>query len=148
MTLLPGESNMARSTVKATIRNLALLVMGSSLIGCGGGGSGGSSNVSNASGGAATMAEAAGTGSATLAWTAPSARTDGEPIAMAEIAAYTIYYGETAGEYSESVTIDDAYSNSATISDLPVGTYYFVMTVSDVAGRESPYSNVATRVVQ
>ena len=148
MTLLPGESNMARSTVKAILRDLALLVMSFSLIACGGGGSGGPSDVSNASGGAATVAEAAGTGSATLAWTAPSARTDGEPIAMAEIAAYTIYYGETVGEYSDSVTIDDAYSNSATISDLPVGTYYFVMTVSDVAGRESPYSNVATRIIQ
>jgi hypothetical protein len=34
------------------------------------------------------------------------------------------------------------------MADLPVGTYYFVMTTRDVSGQESGYSAEAQRQVQ
>ena len=87
-------------------------------------------------------------GSATLEWAAPAARTDGNSLDMLELAGYTLYYGTTSGNYPNSVDINDPYTTSVTVSDLPVGTYYFVITARDTDGRESGHSNVTTRLVQ
>ena len=87
-------------------------------------------------------------GSVSLTWAAPVARTDGNALAMGEIAGYTLYYGTSQGNYPNSVDINDAYTTSATVSNLPVDTYYFVVTAKDIAGQESGYSSVATKVVQ
>jgi hypothetical protein len=87
-------------------------------------------------------------GSASLNWAAPVIRQDGSALAIGEIAGYTLYYGTSQGDYPNSVDINDANTTSATISDLPVGTYYFVLTTTDINGLESGYSGVATRVVQ
>jgi hypothetical protein len=88
------------------------------------------------------------TGSASLSWAAPTARSDGTPLSMSEISGYTLYYGSSAGNYSNSVDIDDPFTTSITVTDLPVGTYYFVMTARDTDGRESGYSSAAQRQVQ
>ncbi|HFD79524.1 MAG TPA: hypothetical protein ENK05_03880 [Gammaproteobacteria bacterium] len=88
------------------------------------------------------------TGSVTLKWNAPVMRSDGTPLTMAEIAGYTVYYGTEPGNYTESVDINDAYTTSITISDLPLGTYYFVLTTRDTDGRESSYSSMATKQAQ
>jgi hypothetical protein len=88
------------------------------------------------------------TGSASLSWAAPTARSDGTPLSMSEIAGYTLYYGSSAGNYSTSVDINDPFTTSITVTDLPVGTYYFVMTARDTDGQESGYSSVAQRQVQ
>ena len=87
------------------------------------------------------------TGSATLSWVAPVARADGEPLALSEIAGYIRYYGESAGHYPSSMQIDDASSTSITITDMPFGTYYFVMTTRDTQGNESVFSEMVTKVV-
>ena len=87
-------------------------------------------------------------GSVSLQWTAPVARADGNALAMGEIAGYTLYYGTTLGNYPNSVDINDANTFSATVSDLPADTYYFVVTARDIAGLESGYSSVATRLLQ
>ncbi|VAW73365.1 hypothetical protein MNBD_GAMMA15-670 [hydrothermal vent metagenome] len=87
-------------------------------------------------------------GSASLRWNAPSTRANGDALAMSEIRGYTIYYGAAPGNYFDSVAVNDASVFSATISDLPVGTYYLVITATDMDGRESSYSNMATKVVQ
>ena len=75
-----------------------------------------------------------------LAWTAPTARADGSPLAMSEIDGFHIHYGNTPGGYTDTVTISDGSANGTTISNLPVGTYYLVMTAYDVNGLESQYS--------
>lgn len=77
---------------------------------------------------------------ANLSWVAPVEREDGTPISMAEIAGYRVYYGTTQGDYAAHVEIADSTSMQVTLSDLTTGTYYIVVTVVDMDGRESGYS--------
>ena len=85
------------------------------------------------------------TGSFSLSWTAPATRQDGSPISLAEINGYKVYYGSNPDDFPTSVDIDDGSATSATVSDVPVGDYYIVMTTYDSAGRESPQSGVVTK---
>jgi len=84
------------------------------------------------------------TGSVYLSWVAPVARTDETALALSEIAGYTVYYGKSMGNYSDSLIINDGSATAVTITDLPVGTYYLVLTTRDTDGRESEYSSMAT----
>ena len=81
------------------------------------------------------------TGAIDLTWTAPSTRADGTPLSLAEISGYRIYYGESEGDYPNSADVADGTATSATVTDIPVGNYYLVMTTYDVDGRESGYSS-------
>ena len=81
------------------------------------------------------------TGAIDLTWTAPSTRADGTPLSLAEISGYRIYYGESEGDYPNSADVADGSATSATVTDIPVGNYYLVMTTYDVDGRESGYSS-------
>jgi len=87
------------------------------------------------------------TGSISLDWTAPVARTDGTPITMSEIAGFTVYYGTSTGSYPNKLSVDDGSTTSATIADLPAGTYYLVVTTRDYEGRESGYSSEVAKMV-
>ena len=87
------------------------------------------------------------TGSVTLGWTAPVTRTDGSPIAMSEIAGFTVYYGTSTGSRPNMLNVDDGSATSATIADLQVGTYYLVVTTRDYEGRESGDSSEVAKVV-
>ena len=85
------------------------------------------------------------TGSITLHWTAPVTRTDGTPLSLADIDGYRIYYGDSAGNYSNRLEVSDGTAQSATITDIPVGSYCIVMTTYDVDGRESAHSSMVTK---
>jgi hypothetical protein len=87
------------------------------------------------------------TGSVTLNWTAPVARTDGSPIAMSEIAGFTVHYGTSMGSHPNMFNVDDGSATSATIADLQVGTYYLTVTTRDSEGRESGDSSEVAKVV-
>jgi hypothetical protein len=87
------------------------------------------------------------TGAAELNWTPPATRSNGDPLSFAEIAGYTLYYGVAPGNYSNSISIDDASTTSVSVADLPLGTYYFAVTARDTGGRESALSTPAIRVV-
>ncbi len=140
---------------------LAVAVAGLSLLltACGGGGTStslvddlgtvdtGTTGTKTGTTGTTTVA-AQQVGTASLSWRAPAERVDGETLPLTEIAGYRIYYGSRSGQYDFQVQIDDAYTSSLTIDDLPVGTYYFVMTTVDVNGLESGYSGEAVKVVQ
>ena len=76
----------------------------------------------------------------TLSWIAPVEREDGTPISMSEIAGYRIYYGETKGDYSHKVDVNDSDTMQHILKDLPAGTYYIVVTAFDMEGRESIFS--------
>jgi len=86
-------------------------------------------------------------GSASLSWAPPVSREDGNALAVGEIAGYTLYYGTAQGDYPNSIDINDASTTSITVSDLPAGTYYFVLTTTDITGLESSYSSIATRTI-
>lgn len=85
------------------------------------------------------------TGGFSLSWTAPVIRSDGSPISLAEIDGYRVYYGSTQGNYPDSVDVSDGTATSATISNIPVGEYYIVMTTYDSDGRESSQSGVVSK---
>ena len=85
------------------------------------------------------------TGSITLQWTAPVTRADGTPLSLADIDGYRIFYGDSAGNYPNRLEVPDGTAQSATITDIPVGTYYIVMTTYDVGGRESAYSSMVAK---
>ena len=77
---------------------------------------------------------------AKLSWAAPAEREDNSSILLSEIAGYQVFYGTAQGQYSSSVTINDATATSYTLTNLPTGTYYLVMTTLDTEGRESQFS--------
>jgi hypothetical protein len=91
---------------------------------------------------------AAQTGSAVLNWTAPVARADGTALALSEITGYTVYYGTAAGNYLNSLNINDGSATSVSITNLPLDTYYMVVTTRDSGGRESVQSSMVAKLVQ
>jgi hypothetical protein len=81
-----------------------------------------------------------GSASVTLSWVAPEFNEDGSPLT--NLAGYRIYYGETSGTYTDSVTIIGKTSITTVIGNLPNGsTIHFVVTAFNLHGNESAYSN-------
>jgi len=112
----------------------ALLIVTSALFGCGGGVS--STDVP-------PSGVPAGTGTATLTWTAPTTNVDGSPLTT--LAGYKVYYGTTPGVYT-SLVIGDV--NSYQIAGLTKGqTFYFTVTAYDTYGNESDYAPVASKLI-
>jgi len=88
------------------------------------------------------------TGSFSLGWTAPVARSDGTPLSLADINGYRLYYGTSPGTYPDVVEVSDGTATSVTVTGAPLGTKYVVMTTYDAAGRESAYSGEVSKIVQ
>jgi hypothetical protein len=88
------------------------------------------------------------TGSFSLGWTAPAARSDGTPLSLADINNYRVYYGTSPGIYPDVVEVSDGTATSVTVTGVPLGTSYVVMTTTDGGGRESAYSQEISRIVQ
>lgn len=82
-----------------------------------------------------------------LSWVAPAEREDNSPMSLSEIAGYQILFGQSQGQYSSSITINDGTAVGYTLTDLPTGTYYFVVATIDTEGRESQYSPEVTVVI-
>ena len=90
----------------------------------------------------------AATGNMDLSWAAPVTRADGTPLSLADIYGYRIYFGTSAGNYTESVEIADGTALSTTVTNIPVGTYHVVMSTYDIDGRESDYSSSVIKTIQ
>ena len=95
-----------------------------------------------------TSTSPTGTSSINLNWVAPATRADGAALAMSEIAGYTVHYGTSKGNYPYSIAINDSSATSVTVTNLQAGTYYMVMTTSDMDDRVSSYSSMATKQTQ
>ena len=107
----------------------------------GGGGSDNSANTNNDSGGIGN----GNFGTATLSWLPPTENTDGSMLT--NLAGYNIYYGTEAGNYTETITIDNSISEYL-VENLPPGnTYYFVITAFDGDGNESEYSTMGSKTI-
>ncbi len=87
------------------------------------------------------------TGEATVSWVAPSTREDGSPLSLSEISGYRIYYGTSAGNYTQSVQVNNSAATEHTISGLTPATYHFVVTTLDVDGMESDYSTSGSKTI-
>ena len=132
------------------LRTCAVLPMLMGLYACGGGGTdavSGGPTAQNVGSPTQNTGPAGVTGSTTLNWTAPAARSDGSSLALADIGGYRIFYGSTSGSYSHQLDVTDPTATSFTLTDVPVGTYYFVMTAYDNSGRESLYSPEISQLV-
>ena len=128
------------------IEILIALVMTVQLAACGGGG-GGNGADSAAAVTESSVATEVTASSATLAWVAPVARADASPLSLAEIGGYRVYYGTIEGDYPNRIDIADGSADQVTLTELPPGTYYFVVTTQDTAGRESKYSDVLIKTI-
>ena len=84
-------------------------------------------------------------GSVTLSWTPPTMNSDG--TAMTDLAAYNIYFGTSAGAYTDQIKIDNPGLTTYVIENLTPDTYFFVATAVNSVGIESQYSNEITKVV-
>lgn len=86
------------------------------------------------------------TGSATLSWTAPTHNTDGTPLT--DLAGYTVHYGTSASNLSNSVTVNSPSTTTYTITSLVTGrTYYFAIASVNSSGVSSDLSGVASKTI-
>jgi len=136
----------------------ALVVATFALFGCGGGGGGDTSTTNvQPTGGLPTDGQPtaglptdgqppsvpSGTGTATLAWSAPTTNVDGTPLTT--LAGYKVYYGTTPGVYTSIVA---GNVSSYQIAGLANGqTYYFTVTAYDTYGIESDFAPVVSKLV-
>jgi hypothetical protein len=88
------------------------------------------------------------TGSFTLSWTAPVTRADGSPLSLSDIDGYHIYYGSNSGNYTTTIDVTDGTATSATISNVPAGSYYVVMSTYDTSGLEGGLSGAVPKTAQ
>jgi hypothetical protein len=84
----------------------------------------------------------ASTGVATLDWMPPTENDDGS--VLTNLAGYTVYYGTSAGNLTQSVKITNPGLSAYTLSDLASGTWYFAMTSYSSTGVESTRSGVVS----
>jgi hypothetical protein len=78
-------------------------------------------------------------GSALVSWTPPTENIDGSWLGD-DLAGYRIYYGNSPGNYDNSVTITNPGLSSYQVDGLVTSDTYFVMTAVNTAGIESSYS--------
>lgn len=95
-------------------------------------------------GGMATASTTVGIRVARLSWTAPTERVDGTPLT--DLIGFRVYWGAAPRQYNHTLDVNDA---TATRRDVPMspGTWYFAVTARDGAGKESSYSNEASKTL-
>ncbi len=87
------------------------------------------------------------TGSASLSWSIPTKRENGEALALNEIASYEIYVtAENAGT-SRTIRVDNRNQTKYTLSPLESDTYFFSMVTIDSEGMYSELSQVVSKTI-
>ncbi len=124
---------------------LGVLAIAAALVGCAGDGSSATSSASGApppiSSGTSPPPDSS-SGTATLAWTAPTENTDGS--VLANLGGYVIHYGTVANDLSSSITISNPGLTTYVVDNLPAGTYYFTLSATTTGGVQSVESNKAS----
>lgn len=83
-------------------------------------------------------------GWAQLSWTPPTTNTDTTPLT--DLKGYKIYYGQSPGDHTKSITID-AKVSAYRVTGLADGVWYFAITAFDSSGNESGKSNEASKEI-
>jgi len=88
-------------------------------------------------------------GNATLSWTAPLTRENGETIAMAELNGYEVRYGQTndISAMPDEITINLASTMEVTVEGLGKGIWYFTIRTLEVNGAFSDWSVAASKEI-
>jgi len=84
-------------------------------------------------------------GSVTLSWIAPTENEDNSPLT--DLAGYVIHYGTHAGQYSNTIYLDDPETTGYKFENLSPGTYYFAITAINTDGAESTLSDMIAKTV-
>ena len=147
-----GHARNGRLVAAAALLSIALTACG------GGGGDGGgggaapsaaaptssSTSSPSAGGGGSTLAAvAAAKGATTLSWQPPTANDDGTPL---KLTGYRIYWGLSADNLTDSVTLDNPGLTRYVVEQLKPATYYFVATALSKDGESEPSNAVAMQV--
>jgi Putative Ig domain len=74
-------------------------------------------------------------GSVTLAWRAPTTRVDGS--ALRNLAGYRVKFGNAAGSYPNTITLNNPGITSYSVQNLAPGRWYFVIAAFDSSGYSS-----------
>jgi hypothetical protein len=81
-----------------------------------------------------------------LVWMPPTENEDGSPLT--DLAGYKLYWGTSAGDYPNSVTLMNPSVTRYLIEQLTPATWYFVMTALTARDLESAHSKPAAHVVR
>ncbi|MES9969443.1 MAG: putative Ig domain-containing protein [Candidatus Thiodiazotropha sp.] len=85
------------------------------------------------------------TGSFSLRWTAPTTRTDGSVLNLADIQGYCIYVGTTRDNLQMVADINEGDRTTYVVDNLDLGDYYVAVSVYDQENNMSGYSNVVQK---
>ena len=141
---ITGCSHRSRKTGRSHIRGTRILLRASliavivALFGCGG--------AATTTDTTPTPPASTGnntTGSAILAWSAPTTNVDGTPLT--DLAGFKVYYGTTPGVYTSIVV---GAVTSYNVVGLTKGQiYYFTVTAYDSSGYESDYAAMVSKLI-
>ena len=84
-------------------------------------------------------------GTALLSWTPPIQNTDGS--LLKDLAGYTIRYGTSPGNYSETITLNNPGLSSYLVENLFSADWFFVMTSINSSGIESGNSREVGKTI-
>jgi hypothetical protein len=84
-------------------------------------------------------------GTATVAWTAPTLRSDGS--ALTNLAGYRIYYGIGPNSFDNVIEVNTVGVTNFVVENLSAGTWYFAVSARDSSGAESGLSTPATKTI-
>ncbi len=85
------------------------------------------------------------TSSITLSWLAPTENTDGS--ALTNLAGFHIYYGTSASNLTEEISIDTVGQLTCVIDELSSGTWYFeVLAVNSSGNQSGPSTTVSATI--
>ena len=89
-------------------------------------------------------ATSAGSGTATVAWMAPTENSNG--TALTNLAGYYVYYGTDSSSLTESVQVSNAKTLSYVVNGLASGkTWYFAVSSYTTAGQQSSLSTISSK---
>jgi Putative Ig domain len=94
---------------------------------------------------AINVTSSAGTGTASLSWSAPTQNTDG--TTLTNLGGYKIYHGTSASALNDVRTVA-ANSASYQFTALASGTHYFAISAYNTDGVESSLSAVGSKTIQ
>jgi len=85
-------------------------------------------------------------GEVTLSWSAPTRNTDGTQLK--DLSGYRVYYGQSSGQYSRTLSLPNSSLTSVGIEGLATGTWYFAVKALSGDGQESSLSSQVSKYVQ
>ena len=87
-------------------------------------------------------------GEALLTWSAPTARVDGTPLPLNELAGYSVLWGPATRTYTGLATVEGGGSLSYRVTELPPGTWYFAVVARTTDGLQSAPSAEVSKAIE